>query len=127
MAKLVCKKEFRCTKREADWIAECAAKLNMKESTYMRYRLRKEQKIRMPPEVQTLLQELKYYDIKIGTNINQVVRSCNSKRFITQVDYQHLVEYLVQIDQKYQEILKRLQEVIQDGSDATEADQGDIR
>lgn len=115
MANLVCTKQFRCTQKEADWIAECAAKLNMKESTYMRYRLRKGQKIRMPPEVQNLLKELKYYDIKIGTNINQVVRSCNSKQFITQVDYQHLVEYLVQIDQKYQDILKQLQEVVQSG------------
>lgn len=51
MANLVCKKQFRCTQKEAEWIAECAAKLNMKESTYMRYRLRKEQKIRMPQEV----------------------------------------------------------------------------
>lgn len=126
MANLVCKKEFRCTQKEAEWITECAAKQNMKESTYMRYRLQKEQKIRMPPEVHTLLQELKYYDIKIGTNINQVVRSCNSKRFITQVDYRRLVEYLIQIDQKYQEILKRLQEVLQDGSDETETDQRDI-
>lgn len=122
MARLTCKKEFRCTAEEATWITECAEKMNMTESNYMRYRLQQQKKIRMPPEVNTLLQEMKYYDLKIGTNINQVVRSCNSKRFITQSDYQLLVEYLTLIDRKYQEILERLQEVLQCGSDKTSED-----
>ena len=88
----------------------------------MRYRLQQQEKIRIPPEVNTLLQKLKYYDLKIGTNINQVVRSCNSKRFITQNDYQMLVNYLTQIDRKYQEILEQLQEVLRYGSDKTSED-----
>lgn len=96
---------------------ECAKQMDMTESSYMRYKLRKHEKIRIPPEVKDLLQELKYYDLKIGTNINQIVRSCNSKKFITRVDYQLLVNYLIQIDRKYQETLERLQEVLERGSD----------
>lgn len=122
MARLVCKKEFRCTAEEAAWIERCARQMNMTESNYMRYRLSERQKIRMPSEVNNLLQELKYYDLKIGTNINQIVRSCNSKRFITQNDYQMLVEYLTQIDRKYQETLDRLQEVLRYGSDTAAED-----
>ena len=122
MARLICKKEFRCTVEEAAWITECAEKMDMTESNYMRYRLRQQEKIRMPPEVNTLLQDLKYYDLKIGTNINQVVRSCNSKRFIAKTDYQLLVDYLTQIDRKYQEILEQLQEVLRYGSNKTSAD-----
>ena len=75
MARLTCKKEFRCTAEEAAWIEKCARQMDMTESTYMRYRLREKQKIRMPPDIKNLLQELKYYDLKIGTNINQIVRS----------------------------------------------------
>lgn len=122
MARLICKKEFRCTVEEAAWITECAEKMDMTESNYMRYRLQQQEKIRIPPEVNTLLQKLKYYDLKIGTNINQVVRSCNSKRFIAKTDYQLLVDYLTQIDRKYQEILEQLQEVLRYGSNKTSAD-----
>ena len=122
MANLICKKEFRCTKEEAEYIAACAERLQMTESNYMRYRLRQQEKIRMPPEVNTLLQELKYYDLKIGTNINQVVRSCNSKRFIAKTDYQLLVDYLTQIDRKYQETLAYLREVLGNGNHKTAED-----
>lgn len=122
MARLTCKKEFRCTAEEAAWIEKCARQMEMTESTYMRYRLREKQKVRMPPDIKKLLQELKYYDLKIGTNINQIVRSCNSKRFITQADYQKLVEYLTLIDRKYQETLDRLQEVLDYGGDKASED-----
>ena len=122
MARLTCKKEFRCTAEEAAWIEKCARQMDMTESTYMRYRLREKQKIRMPPDIKNLLQELKYYDLKIGTNINQIVRSCNSKRFITQADYQKLVEYLTLIDRKYQETLDKLQEVLDYGGDKASED-----
>lgn len=122
MAKLTCKKEFRCTVEEAAVIAKCARQMHMTESSYMRYRLQEKPKIRIPPEVKVLLQELKYYDLKIGTNINQIVRSCNSKRFITQNDYQRLVEYLTLIDRKYQETLDKLQEVLMYGGDKASED-----
>ena len=122
MARLTCKKEFRCTAEEAAWIEKCARQMDMTESTYMRYRLREKQKIRMPPDIKNLLQELKYYDLKIGTNINQIVRACNSKRFITQADYQKLGEYLTLIDRKYQETLDRLQEVLDYGGDKAPED-----
>lgn len=122
MGRLICKKEFRCTAEEAVWIEKCAKAMKMSESSYMRYRLREQGKIRMPGELHSILQELKFYDLKIGTNINQIVRSCNSKRFITQNDYRMLVEYLTLIDQKYQETLDRLQEILQYGSNTTSAD-----
>ena len=122
MANLICKKEFRCTKEEAEYIAACAERLQMTESNYMRYRLQEDRQVRLPPEINTVLKELKYYDLKIGTNINQIVRSCNTKRFITREDYRMLVEYLLQIDRKYQETLAYLREVLGNGNHKTAED-----
>ncbi len=106
-----CIKNFRCTFDEAKLISENAAKMKMNESTYMRYKILEKDKERLPPAVNELLQELKYYDLKIGTNINQIVRSCNSKKFITRLDYQMLVQYLTEINEKYAEVLRCLKEV----------------
>lgn len=127
MARLVYKKEFRCTAEEAAWISACAKYMNMTESNYMRYQLRKKKKIRLPEEIDKLLKELKYYEIKIGTNINQIARLCNIKRFVTKEDYKALVEYLLMIDQKHEEILEKLQEILKYGGDKTSEDKGDCR
>lgn len=97
-------KAFRCTEEEAAKIAEQAERNGLSESDYMRRKI-----FQLPPESSLALQELKSSVLKIGTNINQVVRSCNSRRFITNMDYQKLLELLEKIDWKYYETVQLLQ------------------
>ncbi|MCD8012534.1 MAG: MobC family plasmid mobilization relaxosome protein [Lachnospiraceae bacterium] len=96
-------KAFRCTEDEAAKIAEQAERNGLSESDYMRRKI-----FQLPPETNQLLVELKNSILKIGTNINQVVRSCNSRRFITNMDYRELAEYLEKIDRKYYETVQLL-------------------
>lgn len=97
-------KAFRCTEAEAAKIAEQAERNGLSESDYMRRKI-----FQLPPETSLILQELKNSILKIGTNINQVMRSCNSRRFITNMDYQKLSEFLEEIDRKYYEMVQLLQ------------------
>ncbi len=127
MGHMECVKNFRCTFDEAKLISENAEKMKMTESTYMRYKILEKDKERLPPQVNELLQELKYYDLKIGTNINQIVRSCNSKKFITRLDYQMLVQYLTQIGEKYEAVLCCLKEMNQNGDYKTASDERNER
>lgn len=108
-----CTKYFRCSRKESEEISKEAEAMKMTESAYMRYRILKTAKPRLPPEVTTLLEELKYYDLKIGININQIVRSCNSKKFITEKDYLALTKNLELLNEKYDAIIRGLGEVMQ--------------
>ena len=58
-----------------------------------------------------MLQRLTEQERRVGININQVVRSCNSKRFITREDYQLLVRYLEEIRRSYQQFCTQLEEL----------------
>lgn len=98
-------KAFHCTDEEAAELSRQAEKNRLSESEYIRRKV-----FMLPQETNLLLQELKHYDLKIGNNINQVVRSCNSKKFISSYDYQKLVEYLEKLDEKYYELIRQLKE-----------------
>lgn len=134
-----CVKTFRCTQEEAKWIAEKAEKNKMNESAYIRSKIFQKERFLIPAEATELLKKLNYYGLKIGTNINQVVRSCNSKKFITKEDYQLLAKYLEQINRTYLRICENIEQIAagidpegwrersqdKDGSDEAAADQGD--
>jgi len=96
-------KAFRCTDEEAAELSRQAEKNRLSESEYIRRKI-----FMLPQETNLLLQELKHYDLKIGTNINQIVRSCNSKKFVSSYDYQKLAEYLEKLDEKYYEVIRQL-------------------
>lgn len=64
---------------------------------------------RLPPETDEMLRRLTEQERRVGININQVVRSCNSKRFITKEDYQLLVKYLEEIRRSYQQFYQQLE------------------
>ena len=81
----------------------------MAESGYMRRRLFYGSQPRLPPETNAMLQRLTEQERRVGININQVVRSCNSKRFITREDYQLLVKYLEEIRRSYQQFYQQLE------------------
>lgn len=112
-----CKKEFRCTFEEAQYISMRAEKMKMSESAYMRYQLAEAEKraVRLPEEITVLLKEMNYQNIKIGTNINQIVRSCNSKKFITKEDYRKLIDHLAAIDEQCAGIAAQIKEVLKNG------------
>lgn len=99
---------FRCTRQEAEQIRQAAKMEEITESEYLRRQALKK-KARMPPEVAHLLQDLRLNDLKIGTNINQIARACNGKKFLTKSEYQRLVSYLINIEERYQEITEKLE------------------
>ena len=81
----------------------------MTESGYMRRKLFYGSQPRLPPETDEMLRRLTEQERRVGININQVVRSCNSKRFITKEDYQLLVKYLEEIRRSYQQFYQQLE------------------
>ena len=104
-------KAVRVTEEEAMQLARQAEEYRMKESGYMRRRLFYGSQPRLPPETNAMLQRLTEQERRVGININQVVRSCNSKRFITREDYQLLVRYLEEIRRSYQQFCTQLEEL----------------
>ena len=102
-------KAVRVTEEEAMQLARQAEQYRMTESGYMRRRLCYGSQPRLPPETKAMLQRLTEQERRVGININQVVRSCNSKRFITKEDYQLLVKYLEEIRRSYQQFYQQLE------------------
>ena len=102
-------KAVRVTEEEAMQLARQAEEYQMTESGYMRRKLFYGSQPRLPPETNAMLQRLTEQERRVGININQVVRSCNSKRFITKEDYQLLVKYLEEIRRSYQQFYQQLE------------------
>ena len=102
-------KAVRVTEEEAMQLARQAEEYQMTESGYMRRKLFYGSQPRLPPETNEMLQRLIEQERRVGININQVVRSCNSKRFITKEDYQLLVKYLEEICRSYQQFYQQLE------------------
>ena len=102
-------KAVRVTEEEAMQLARQAEEYQMTESGYMRRKLFYGSQPRLPPETNEMLQRLIEQERRVGININQVVRSCNSKRFITKEDYQLLVKYLEEIRRSYQQFYQQLE------------------
>ena len=102
-------KAVRVTEEEAMQLARQAEEYQMTESGYMRRKLFYGSQPRLPPETNEMLQRLIEQERCVGININQVVRSCNSKRFITKEDYQLLVKYLEEIRRSYQQFYQQLE------------------
>ena len=135
-------KKFRCTEEEVKFLEEKSAEKNISVSEYIRKKVFQNERFLIPAAVFDLLKKLNYYNLKIGTNINQVVRSCNSKKFITKEDYQLLVQYLEQMNGVYLQICKEIEQIVaagirweeeqersqnEDGSDEAVADQRNKR
>lgn len=109
MGKKEAKKSFRCTEQENDFIKAQAQIYKIKESEFIRRAIFEKPDCRIhDPEVLKCLEEIKYYGLKIGTNINQVVKFCNAKNYMTREDYLDLIKYLRQLDRKYGEAVETL-------------------
>lgn len=101
-------KTFRCTEEEAGKLQEFSKKEHLTEAEYIRRKILKNEISMLPAETAAELKKLKYYNLKIGTNINQIVRSCNSKKFITREDYRGLVDLLAKLDETYEKIYEAI-------------------
>ncbi len=67
MANRTVSKIFRCTPEEAQEIVRMAEENNLSEADFIWKKI-----FRLSSETDQLLQELEYYDVKIGNNINQI-------------------------------------------------------
>ena len=101
-------KSFRCTAAEAEMLRQKAEKMKIAESEYIRREVFKNRKVRLPADVKELLKDLKYQNLKIGNNINQVVRSCNSKKHVTRSDYKAIVDEMIKLEDAYDKIYQKL-------------------
>ncbi|EET62424.1 hypothetical protein BRYFOR_05459 [Marvinbryantia formatexigens DSM 14469] len=116
-------KTFRCTPGEAEELAAGAGKFRVSESEYIRGRVFKKAQPRLPPEIVGLLEEMNYLNLKIGTNINQTMRYCNTKKYITKNDYQKLAVELRKLDEQYERIYRLLEEAVKNGGHETAEDE----
>lgn len=119
MNKMEIVKTFRCSEKEAAYIKKKSSEMGISESEYMRSKIFSDSRIRLPPEIKANLEQLNYLNLKIGNNINQVVRSCNTKKFITKLDYQMLREDMINLQGQYGKIIELLREYVKNGSDKT--------
>ncbi len=95
---------IRCTKKQRDEIAARAEECQMKVSEYI---LRKA--LWLSPETNLLLENLRYEVHKIGVNINQIARACNSSSHVLSYDYSKALDELEKIDQHFCDVYKELQ------------------
>lgn len=103
-----CFSKFRCTLEERQKIEKAAKEEKMTISEYMRMKVLKSENPRIPTEVMELLNDLKYQNAKIGTNVNQVARFCNSKQTAHFGDYQLLIKHLKKLEWEYQRVYRLL-------------------
>ena len=101
-------KYFRCTQEESEEIRRRAAAEHKGQSEYLRDAALHRKIPVFDEEVKRLLRNLQENELKIGINVNQVVRVCNSKKYISRADYEKLVECLERIMELRREIIDRL-------------------
>ena len=97
LEKYIVTKHFRCTKEEAQAIAEKAQKENKKISVYLRDAALCREIPRINPAVMEMLDTIRDNELKIGATINQIAQHCNAKGYLSGYDYQVLIDYLEKI------------------------------
>ena len=97
MEKYIVTKHFRCTKEENDAINARAAKERKAVSAYLRDAALNRRLPAIDPKIEPILKKLQENELKIGVNINQAVRLCNSKKSVSRSDYETLQGYLEKI------------------------------
>lgn len=111
---------FRVTQQERAQLKEAAEEYHLSESAYVRIIALQQKKMIVPAEIRELLQDLKREDIAVGRNINQAVRNCNGKGFVTESDYGKLLQELVKLNGYYCAVCRKLDEVLEkDGNHKT--------
>ena len=88
---------FRCSAEENQEISRRAEQEKKSISAYVRDAALNRNIPKLDEKSNGLLRELITNELKIGTNINQVVRLCNSKKLVSKSDYKKLLQYLEEI------------------------------
>ena len=88
---------FRCTPEENEKNEALAAKEHKAKSAYLRDAALTRNIPKISPEAAGILKEFQENELKIGVNINQAVRLCNSKKNVSRQDYEKLTEMLLRI------------------------------
>ena len=98
-------RHFRCTPEESREIEENARKEKKTPSAYVRDAALHRKIPALPAEAMELLEKLTFDELKIGNNINQAVRLCNSKKVVSVDDYRKLTDSLkILMDQRHEMI-----------------------
>jgi len=104
-----CKKSFRCTQKEGDFIKRQVESYGVSESEYIRMMVFEKSASKLfDPEVIQLLRKLEWDNLKIGTNINQVAKSCNSKRFVSGEDVKRIHQNQNLLNHKYDLMIEEI-------------------
>ena len=101
---------FRCTPEENREISRRAEQEKKSISAYVRDAALNRNIPKLDEKTNGLLRELTANELKIGNNINQAVRLCNSKKLVSREDYEKLVQYLKELMVFRKEITKKLQD-----------------
>ena len=104
-------KHFRCTPEEGRLIDEKAKEEHKTTSRYVRDAALTRNILRIPQKAQNVLEELRSNELKIGTNINQVARLCNTKGYVSRDDYVELRGFLVKLMTQRRDIIHVLEDM----------------
>ena len=99
---------FRCTKEESEEIKKRAENERKSTSAYIRDAALNRNIPDLNPEIAKILKTYRDNELKIGVNINQAVRICNSKQSVSRQDYEKLTGMLLRI----MEYRKRLKDIL---------------
>ena len=99
---------FRCSGKEKAVIEKKAEQEGKMMSMYLRDAALNRRQVRFPRRIQKELEDIRYNELKIGTNINQIVKLCNTKGYITRMDYMELVRYLENLMVQRKQIIRVL-------------------
>lgn len=106
------KKSFRCTEDENNFILTQANSFHSSESEFMRMMIFEKSRNKFfDPDILEQVKRLEYSNLKIGNNINQIVKSCNSKKFVLDEDVAELIKFLNLINYKYDLLISNLQKI----------------
>ena len=92
----VIRKHFKLTEETAKLLAERSKAENMNESEYIRYLLLNQSKHPRSRELELEVMRLRNEINKIGVNVNQIVKGCNSHLY-KEEDKGQLKKYLEEI------------------------------
>lgn len=112
LEKYIVTRHFRCTQEESEEINRRAAKERKRVSAYLRDAALNRNIPQLDGNAVQLLKGLADNELKIGVNINQAVRICNTKKNVSRQDYENLTEMLTRIMEyrrKICELLIKLQ------------------
>lgn len=110
------KLEFRCTKEEKKKIMAALQSENFSGtlSDFLRQRIvdeKSENEIFLQETLKKISHDLDWELSKIGTNINQIAKICNTQNFVETSDLQNLNREIQEMKNLLQSVLGRLEEV----------------